>query len=700
MRREGFCLDIEANGFFRQADKIWCIVIKDLQTGRKQTLYPFKESKESVIAAMKGWLSSYDTPSVVFHNGLGYDILVIKKLLDIDFNVGPDEMFGKPVQFIDTFYLSMYCNPDRDGHSIEYHGQQLGLEKIDYRSRAVELGIIEANAPDGAEFMRWHDEMGVYCERDVDVNIKVFHSLMDEFDSQYGKSDGTPAHYKCGQKNHYLMACQEITGWKFDLALAYDLQDKIQSMMFEIEQEVEPMLPPRKMKKGEEKEYSMPAKPYKANGDFSSHMLNFIEKHKGEVVSPFVVKFYGVDCTVESKKMLDVKLPMTLGNQDDLKDYLLEQGWKPTLWNYKKGPDNKPLRDPITRQLVPTTPKMQDQGKICENLLELEGDMVKKVVKWLSLRNRQSVLNGWVDNQRIAYDGRLSTGRTGITPTFRMKHSTVVNVPKASDKVLLGKEFRSLFICEDGTLIAAGDAAALEGRVMGHYTFKYDSGATAKEILEGDPHSKNAKVFYPLETKAFDINADDFNKDDVGFKPYRDRSKNVFYSLLYGAGPPKVASTLGKPESEGKTLYSAFWDANPAISQLKGGVENFWEANGKKFVTGIDGRQIKTRKKSALLNSLFQSCGAIAMEYAICFMDKWLGGIQWVNGMPVYIYKGYTVKRIGYYHDELEYECDDLIAEEVSKMIEKAITRAGEHLKLNVPLAGEGKIGKNWKEVH
>ena len=36
----------------------------------------------------------------------------------------------------------------------------------------------------------------------------------------------------------------------------------------------------------------------------------------------------------------------------------------------------------------------------------------------------------------------------------------------------------------------------------------------------------------------------------------------------------------------------------------------------------------------------------------------------------------------------------------IRKMIEKAIEKAGQHLKLKVPLAGEGKVGKSWKEVH
>src|SRR5690606_40142675 len=40
-------------------------------------------------------------------------------------------------------YLSMFLNPDREGHSIEWFGQMLGLEKIDYRQRLIELGVLD-----------------------------------------------------------------------------------------------------------------------------------------------------------------------------------------------------------------------------------------------------------------------------------------------------------------------------------------------------------------------------------------------------------------------------------------------------------------------------------------------------------------------------------------------------------------------------
>ena len=170
---------------------------------------------------------------------------------------------------------------------------------------------------------------------------------------------------------------------------------------------------------------------------------------------------------------------------------------------------------------------------------------------------------------------------------------------------------------------------------------------------------------------------------------------------MYGAGGPKVASTLGLPEKMGNEKLERFWEANPAIKSLRDNLEKYWETRGKNmFLPAIDGRILRTRKKSALLNTIFQSCGGITMDYAGCFLDIWLGGLKWKDRKPYYLYKGYVVRRIAYQHDEYEFEAEDAIADEIASMIEKAIEKAGQYLKLNVPLAGEGKVGKNWREVH
>lgn len=703
LRYNGFCIDGEADNLALRAKHLWVFSLRDLDTKEEILIHPYR-NKEKAKEQFLAWLDKYDRPIIAFHNGLGFDIFALKFLLDLDFDVGPDTLEGREVLFVDTFYLSMFLKPDRERHGIEYFGKFLGDRKMDFRQACIEAGVIPKDAPGLAEFQQWSPTMDEYCTQDTVVGVKTFHYLMMEWETIYDEFTGEfPAHFRAGQKAFFLMSCQEMTGWKFDVKGGVELVKRIQGMMEEIRADVEPKLPPRALKKSEEKDFKMPAKPFKMNGDYSSTWERFVEKHSGKKVKDGW-EFYGEVYKPEAGLILNVNMPMEMANQDQMKDWFLENGWEPTLWNFKRGPDGKPMRDPRTRQLIKTSPKLQEQGKLCENLEKMEGPIVKQVVKWLSLRNRCSVLEGWLGNWRLSFDGRIGAGRTGIAATHRQKHNTVVNVPKADPKVLLGYEFRALWISEEGFSIAAGDAAALEGRVQGHYAFKYDDGVTAEELLKGDVHSKNAMAFYGNihEEVAEMYNSPDFNKDNPKWKPYRNRSKNGFYAILYGAGAPKVASTLGIPGQYGKLALEAFWAANPGTKELKENLEGYWAGKGQeKYLPAIDGRILLTRKKSALLNTIFQSCGGIVMDYASLFMHKWLGKMHWdEKRRPYYLYQGYIVRRIGYFHDELEYECQDEIAEEVSKMIEKSIAKAGEFLKIKVPLVGEGKVGKSWKEVH
>ena len=703
MKPQGIVFDVEADGFFMESTTLWCVVLKDINDPTKTLkIKPFEDlfAKQKILE----FIGKYNNPIICGHYILGYDVFMLLKFLGITFSVGfkdSDTFNGQPCTYVDTFYMSMYLDADREAHSLEYFGSILGLPKIDWRAKAVELGLITNQSPKGAEFKQWHEEMGVYCDRDCGVNVKAFWSLFGNFESIYGKWGGAfPEHFRCGQKGFFLMSCQEFTGWKLDQDYANELIPKIQEMMKEIEDNVLPKLPPRKLKKGEEKEYSMPKNPFKKDGSFSHHMLNFIEKHKG-LVHDHGIDFYGKIYKVESQKLLDVKLPMEIKDSEDLKHWFRGNGWVPSMYNFQRGPDGKPMRD-AKGKLIPTSPKMQEAGKLCPNLEALDGDLPKQIVKYLSLRNRLSVLTGWMDNWRLPLDGRIGASRTGITPTHRQKHSVLVNIPKGSEKVLLGKEFRSLWIVEMGRKLVSVDQAGLEARVMGHYTHRYDNGFTADELLNGDPHSKNAFAFFEPELRALGITIDNFNKEDPKFKPFRDRSKNGFYALLYGCSAAKLASTLGLPESRGDMLLERFWNANPATKQLKDNVTKFWETNGqKKWLPAIDGRRLSTRKKSALLNTLFQSCGAISMDYAICFIDDALGGIKFDSMFrPYYDFKNYEVKRVGYMHDQTDWESPPEVAEDLKELIEECYVEAGVYLKLKVPLAGDGKVGVNLFEVH
>lgn len=691
-----YVIDIEANNLYPYQDKVWTIRIKRVGADDWLRINPFKYEGD-VKQTILNYLFREENPFIIGHNYLGYDGWVLWKEFGLEMSVGRDMICGLPVTYFDTLYASQYFLPDREhGHSLKSWGNRYNDFKIDYRNLCIENGIIEKGSPKGFEFSLWSIFMDEYCEKDCLITERIFTELYNQL-----VEEKTGQAFKLGQKSFYLMNAQAFTGFKFDRPAGEKLKILIEKMILELKEEVEPSLPRRKLKKAEEGFYTMPSAPYKQDGSLSSHMIKFIERTEAILLTEDVIEVYEKRYLIEPKKVLDVDLPMNLEDQNALKDFFLENGWKPSLWNVKKDAKGKAVRDE-KRQLIKTSPKIQENGKICSNLLELQGELPSKVVRFLSLRNRLGVLNGWLTNPRLDWDGRLSAGASGIASTHRQKHTTVVNVPKAQDGVLLGKEYRALFTVENGNDLIGVDQAALEARCQGNWTYKYDNGESAKELIDGDIHSKNAKAFYEEETAEFDILSPDFDKDCAGFKPFRGKSKNGYYGIIYGCAAEKLASTLGQPEKLGKKLLEKFWDANPALKKLKDKVEEFWSTKGgKKWIPGLDGRRLYSRSQHSLINLLMQSTASIIVDYSLCLFDMKMGGLKLdVLGRPYYEFRNKIVKRVQYTHDEYGVEAESSISKEISEIMEWSMSEAGIRLNLSVPLVGESKIGKNWKETH
>jgi len=194
-------------------------------------------------------------------------------------------------------------------------------------------------------------------------------------------------------------------------------------------------------------------------------------------------------------------------------------------------------------------------------------------------------VEGWLSNWRIEFDGRLSAEISGYAPTSRVKHRTVVNVPKADPKVLLGCEMRDLFKVPKGYWYCGTDAAALENRTLSHYTFKFDGGKFARMQTEGDPHSFNAFAFFPHLHDKFDIN-DQENKENPDFKTWRNKAKTGAYLLAFGGGAAKLAGT-----SKGGAVLSIKRELGVPVRFVGTGekVEDFAYFDPISFVSGLVG---------------------------------------------------------------------------------------------------------------
>ncbi|QVW02124.1 DNA polymerase [Vibrio phage ICP1] len=376
--------------------------------------------------------------------------------------------------------------------------------------------------------------------------------------------------------------------------------------------------------------------------------------------------------------------PMRLSNQDDIKEWLVTDGkWNPTLFRTKdvsRGENKQNLPEfeveescweyilekkdsvylpwinqemgveihkitsrnhPDFKKVVKkarflvTSPKLKDErGELCPNLEKIDGEMASKIVKWLSLRNRRSVIKaidetketGWLNHPRLKKDGKLPARYSGLTNTNRRKHSVIANIP-GSD-ALLGHEMRSLFTVPEGFWQVGIDGSNLEGFCAANAAFPFDNGAYYRG-LGGDPHTENAKAY----SKA------------AGRTVSRSEGKGITYGVLYGAQAAKVSSMLGISKDQAQNVINAFWDTNYGLKGCKEWLEKYWESTGKKYILGIDKRKIWTRSKHSLLNAYLQSMGAIGMD---------LAGILWheralEEGL---LEKG--VARIIYYHDEYQ----------------------------------------------
>ncbi|MCP4395622.1 MAG: hypothetical protein GY804_15345, partial [Alphaproteobacteria bacterium] len=513
--------DVEADNFYPAVEKTWVIVVKSVCGFVKEKIFPYRDPDSG-----KKFIKLFsDGDTIIGHNILGYDFFTLMKTMGINFDIGSQILEYKgerrALHVIDTLCLSRFISPDQHAHSLEWWGKKFNFPKIDFD-----------------DFHEFSHDMVVYCERDVDLNILVYNHLMKLFEKLYGERS-TQA-FDCYQYDYYLMCCQGLTGVLFDIDKAIRIRTNLSHDIEEIRARVEPQLPSRGLNKGEQKNYTMPKKPFKKDGSVAASTYNFVEKminlgHECLLIErgdDYLIGLDGYMYDLVSQFTIPLQVPMTLSNQAQLKDWLVELGWKPTLWNYKKDSNGHPIRND-RGQLIQTTPKLQEAGKICDNLKLINIDLVKDTCKWLSLRNRNAVLTTWIANPRLNIDGRLSSRSSGTTPTYRHKHAEVVNVPKAQEGVLYGKEFRSLFCAPKGRKIVGGDASGLEARVDGHYCAKTDGGERADLILNGDIHSRNAKLFFPEETKDFDVEAEDFDKDHPDFKPYRSKSKNAAYALAY-----------------------------------------------------------------------------------------------------------------------------------------------------------------------
>ena len=301
--------------------------------------------------------------------------------------------------------------------------------------------------------------------------------------------------------------------------------------------------------------------------------------------------------------------------------------------------------------------RLHDECEMFIRLLTLQ--------KWLGQLSEGT--NSWFNS--IEGDGCIHHSCTLATQTGRNAHrgpnlGQVVSAPWA----------RELFVPHPGMVMVGCDLEGLELRCLGHYLAKFDEGAFAHVVLNGDIHQQNA--------------------DRVGCT--RKEVKTLTYAFIYGAGDQKLGHSLRPELSDsqkkqlGQELRRKFLDAIPGLEPLINAVKERVRTNNR--LRGLDGRPIFCRAEHASLNYLLQSAGAILSK-------RWcVIGQDMLDEAGMTYDRDYT--RCAYVHDEQQFSVVPSEADTVARLLEQAALRAGEYYNFRVPITAAPDIGANWAATH
>lgn len=671
------------------------------------THFPLKDFPDFVngTGKFKG-NSNYKITKVVGHNIINFDLLAIKLFFKLNYSIKYNTWGNSNIEICDTMILSKTLNPDRfGGHSLAELSKKAGGDvKIDFRK----------NIPETERFRTFAADMLYYCIYDNKANTAVFRYLMEE----WGDYNKWSEPFNLEQRVADIITRQEHRGFAFNMKQAEDNIRDLDARMEACRLEAEPVLPPKPATKGYLKSFIPPKLQFKKNGEPSSNMIKFAEKHSGELVQKedgwwlFALgKEFKLPIPAE-EPICDPTVPATLDDTTHIKNWLVGLGWSPSEYKDKditlksgtkikkdEAQMEKAIRDYVDQTLASNfcqdrcdhlecTPetlewKLRDriakakgrgvkvltnpsftkgqEKDICPNLEALgeKFPYATQIVQYLTYKHRRnSILGGgadWEEDEEDYDKGYLAAVRAdGRIPT-----------PAATcDAATSRMKHRLVANIPRVTSLYGYEMRNLFGvEVPKYFQIGYDFDSLEAKIeshycwrYEQEPHEYCNALLLEKPNDVHTMMARRIS-DTIGRKFERSPAKSVKYGITYGAQAAKVAKTIGSDMYTGQLVYDAFWEAAKPLALLKERLHDFWVKTGKKYILGIDGRKVPTRSAHAILNSLFQSGGVICAKRAMVIYDDLIEE----EGLAVDFFvddwknKSFVQQMIAY-HDEAQLE--------------------------------------------
>lgn len=632
---------------------VHCICIRDVDTNEARWFGDILGFPNRSGNLLDGWHMLMSADLLIAHNGIDYDMPVLRRLI-----APPGHVVGGEPRLLDTLVWSRFLYPDRKNHPNRRYGNKPNaLETWGKKLRCKKLPTT------GFDWTKLTKKMLMYCDQDVVVCIAIYRHLLS-------KMKRWKVHSRLEHEVARIIARQSCNGVGFDTESADHFDKNLLGWRAEVYDDLMRAFPPTvvDMKQAAYWYDSDTMVGYKRKGDAPTAAI-----HRRLMKGPVRFKLH----------------QFNPGSDQQVAERLMEKhGWKP--------------KD----RTKPSTLYPKGQVKVDEAILSRlpwpEADLLNR---HNMIEKRLSMLKDWMWRAQYSRDGRIHGSVNPLgTPTARMTHSqpnqTAVPKVKIDDTTgypLLGYEgrygfeSRSLFMPREGWVQVGADASGLELRMLAHRTFPYDEGSYAKILIEHDVHIYNMEQIALLQT--------------------RPQSKETFYAGIYGAGAWKQGHTIINhksltpkqaarydgmtPESVGAMFKEQLNDSIPALGRAINRCKQWCRSKG--YLILLDGRHAPIRAEHIALNTQLQGDGSVICKLALVLSDR---ALRKRFGPPLMENEKGRWEWMINSHDETQVEADPEIAEGVGKIMAWSYAEAGRRLKCRVPTPGEYKVGANWAETH
>lgn len=319
------------------------------------------------------------------------------------------------------------------------------------------------------------------------------------------------------------------------------------------------------------------------------------------------------------------------------------------------------------------------QYSTSESVLEkLEHPIAGLILEYRGLSKLKSTYTDGLLKQANNDTRRVHTSyHQALTATGRLSSTdpNLQNIPVRED---IGRQIRKAFVAPKGRVLLAADYSQIELRLMAHFS-------QDEALVDAFKHGQDVHRRTAAEVLGIPL-------DEVSSNQRR-QAKAVNFGLLYGMSEFGLTRQLGFSREESRSYIGKYFQRYPGVLEYMERTRQVAREQG--FVETILGRRlytpdimasnkmVKQGAERAAINAPLQGSAADIIKMAMIEVDKILPKDQ--------------AKMLLQVHDELVFEADEAIADELAVKLQEVMQSV---LPISVPLVVEVGKGRNWDEAH